>query len=46
MSERVDLYSSYSNFSEQVLAAIRRTLIIDRAYRAGLAFAMNQIPLD
>jgi pyrroloquinoline quinone (PQQ) biosynthesis protein C len=31
---------------KQVLAAIRRTLIMDRAYRAGLAFAMNQIPLD
>jgi hypothetical protein len=27
-----------------VLAALSRTLIIDRAYRAGLAFAMNQIP--
>lgn len=27
-----------------VLAALKHTLIIDRAYRAGLAFAMNQIP--
>ena len=27
-----------------VLEALKRTLIIDRAYRAGLAFAMNQIP--
>src|SRR6266545_2960934 len=27
-----------------VLDALKRTLIIDRAYRAGLAFAMNQIP--
>jgi pyrroloquinoline quinone (PQQ) biosynthesis protein C len=30
---------------KQVLNALRRTLVIDRAYRAGLAFAMNQIPL-
>jgi pyrroloquinoline quinone (PQQ) biosynthesis protein C len=29
-----------------VMDALRRTLVIDRAYRAGLAFAMNQIPLD
>lgn len=29
-----------------VMEALRKTLIIDRAYRAGLAFAMNQIPLD
>ena len=27
-----------------VLAALKQTLIIDRAYRAGLAFVMNQIP--
>jgi hypothetical protein len=26
------------------LAALKQTLIIDRAYRAGLAFVMNQIP--
>ncbi len=29
---------------EVVLAALKHTLVIDRAYRAGLAFAMNQIP--
>jgi pyrroloquinoline quinone (PQQ) biosynthesis protein C len=29
-----------------VLDAIKKTLIIDRAYRAGLAFVMNQIPLE
>ncbi|HEX9443043.1 MAG TPA: hypothetical protein VGA73_02945 [Candidatus Binatia bacterium] len=29
-----------------VMAALKKTLVIDRAYRAGLAFAMNQIPLD
>jgi pyrroloquinoline quinone (PQQ) biosynthesis protein C len=29
---------------EIVLAALKRTLVIDRAYRAGLAFAMNQTP--
>jgi pyrroloquinoline quinone (PQQ) biosynthesis protein C len=28
-----------------VMEALRKTLVIDRAYRAGLAFAMNQIPL-
>ena len=28
-----------------VVEALRKTLVIDRAYRAGLAFAMNQIPL-
>ena len=27
-----------------VLAALKQTLIIDRAYRAGLGFVMNQIP--
>ncbi len=27
-----------------VLAALKQTLIIDRAYRAGLVFVMNQIP--
>jgi hypothetical protein len=27
-----------------VMKAIKKTLVIDRAYRAGLAFAMNQIP--
>ena len=27
-----------------VLAALKQTLVIDRAYRAGLAFVMNQIP--
>jgi hypothetical protein len=26
------------------LAALKQTLIIDRAYRAGLGFVMNQIP--
>ncbi|HEY6198284.1 MAG TPA: iron-containing redox enzyme family protein [Candidatus Binatia bacterium] len=30
---------------DTVMAALRKTLIIDRAYRAGLAFAMNQLPL-
>jgi hypothetical protein len=29
---------------EVVIDAIKKTLIIDRAYRAGLAFVMNQIP--
>jgi hypothetical protein len=29
-----------------VMDALKKTLIIDRAYRAGLAFSMNQIPLD
>jgi Iron-containing redox enzyme len=29
-----------------VMGALKKTLVIDRAYRAGLAFAMNQIPLD
>jgi len=28
-----------------VIDALRKTLVIDRAYRAGLAFAMNQISL-
>jgi pyrroloquinoline quinone (PQQ) biosynthesis protein C len=28
-----------------VMGALRKTLVIDRAFRAGLAFAMNQIPL-
>ena len=31
---------------DTVVNAIKRTLLIDRAYRAGLAFAMNQISLD
>lgn len=31
---------------EVVMNALKRTLVIDRAYRAGLGFAMNQIPLD
>jgi pyrroloquinoline quinone (PQQ) biosynthesis protein C len=29
-----------------VMDSLKKTLVIDRAYRAGLAFAMNQIPLD
>jgi pyrroloquinoline quinone (PQQ) biosynthesis protein C len=29
-----------------VLNALKKTLVIDRAYRAGLGFSMNQIPLD
>ena len=29
-----------------VMQALKKTLLIDRAYRAGLGFAMNQIPLD
>ncbi|HEY2989608.1 MAG TPA: hypothetical protein VGL11_17945 [Candidatus Binatia bacterium] len=29
-----------------VMEALRKTLVIDRAYRAGLAFAMNQFPLE
>jgi hypothetical protein len=29
-----------------VMGALRKTLVIDRAYRAGLGFAMKQIPLD
>ena len=29
---------------ETVIDAIKKTLVIDRAYRAGLAFVMNQIP--
>jgi hypothetical protein len=32
--------------AEVVMTALKRTLIVDRAYRAGLAFAMNRIPLD
>jgi hypothetical protein len=28
-----------------VMDALTKTLVIDRAYRAGLAFAMNQIAL-
>jgi hypothetical protein len=31
---------------EVVINALKRTLVIDRAYRAALGFAMNQIPLD
>ncbi|MGH7827746.1 MAG: iron-containing redox enzyme family protein [Candidatus Binatia bacterium] len=31
---------------EVVMNALKRTLVIDRAYRGGLGFAMNQIPLD
>ena len=31
---------------EVVMNALQKTLVIDRAYRAGLAFAMNQIRLD
>jgi hypothetical protein len=27
-----------------VIEALRKTLVIDRAYRAGLAFAMNLFP--
>ena len=30
---------------DTVVAALKKTLVIDRAYRAGLAYAMNQIPL-
>ena len=30
---------------EIVTKALQKTLVVDRAYRAGLAFAMNQIPL-
>lgn len=29
-----------------VMGALKKTLVIDRAYRAGLGFAMNQIPVD
>jgi pyrroloquinoline quinone (PQQ) biosynthesis protein C len=29
-----------------VMSALKKTLVIDRAYRAGLGFAMNQIPVD
>ena len=29
-----------------VISALKKTLVIDRAYRAGLGFAMNQIPVD
>ncbi len=32
------------NTEEIVMAALKRTLVIDRAYRGGLGFAMNQIP--
>jgi hypothetical protein len=28
-----------------VMNALKKTLVVDRAYRAGLGFAMNQIPL-
>jgi pyrroloquinoline quinone (PQQ) biosynthesis protein C len=31
---------------EVVLHALKKTLVIDRAYRAGLAFAMNQIAVE
>jgi pyrroloquinoline quinone (PQQ) biosynthesis protein C len=31
---------------DMVLSALKKTLVIDRAYRAGLGFAMNQIPVD
>lgn len=31
---------------DAVMSALKKTLVIDRAYRAGLAFAMNQIPLN
>lgn len=33
-----------SMMQEIVLDAIKQTLVIDRAYRGGLAFVMNQIP--
>ena len=29
-----------------VLNAVKQALVIDRAYRGGLAFAMRQIPAD
>ena len=29
-----------------VMSALQKTLVIDRAYRAGLGFAMNQIPVN
>lgn len=43
---RKGLASAVTNQATEaaVMDALKKTLVIDRAYRAGLAFAMNQIP--